>query len=192
MEPASGPGPRLSVIARLGRTRGLRGEIYGDGGWPAARYAALDAVWLRRPDGALALDGGPLKPLSVVAYKERLIFRFAGVDSIEAAEPLQGLEVVLPPEQRPRLDEGEVYLADLIGCVVLDRRSGNRIGTVAGWQEFGGPVLLEVTAEGRPAEAALLIPFARSICVEIDPEARRIVLDPPEGLLELNEPEPGA
>jgi 16S rRNA processing protein RimM len=180
------------VIARLGRTRGIRGEIYGDGGWPVGRYSGLSAVWLRRPGGPLALDGRPVRPVSVTPYKGRLIFRFEGVDSIEAAEPLQGLEVVIPAEARPRLDDGEVYLADLVGCLVIDRRSGRTLGAVTGWQEYGGPVLLEVAAGEQSAGDALLIPFARSICVEIDPAGRRIVIDPPEGLLELNEPEPGA
>jgi 16S rRNA processing protein RimM len=187
------PGEReWSVIARLGRTRGLKGEIYGEGDWPAAQYAALERVWLRCAEGTLALEGRPLRPVSVAAYKGRLIFRFEGVDSIEAAEPLERLEVVIPREDRPSLAAGEVYLADLIGCAAVHRLTGETIGTVSGWQETGGPLLLELkAANGREGEP-LLIPFARGICVEIDPAGRRIVVDPPEGLLELNEAESGA
>lgn len=192
MDRAPAPPSGWSVIARLGKTRGLKGEIYGEGPWAAEKYAALSAVWLRRPGGPLALEGRSLKPVSVVPYKGALIFRFDGIDSIEAAGPLQRLEVVIPKQDRPAIGEDEVYLADLIGCEVVDRRTGLTLGAVAGWQEFGGPLLLEVAARGEIGGEPLLIPFARSICVEIDPANRRVVVDPPEGLLELNAPEPGA
>ena len=59
-------------------------------------------------------------------------------------------------------------------------------------EERKGPVLLEVAVGSGRGSDPLLIPFARSICLEIDPAARRIAVDPPEGLLELNEPESGA
>lgn len=180
-----------SVIARLGRTRGLKGEIYGDGDWPPERYAALKQVWLREAGGAFALDGRPFRPESVARYKGRLVFRFEGVESIGAAEALERLEVVIPKEDRPPLAEGEVYLADLIGYEAVHRRTGQRLGSVTGWQDFGGPLLLELAVPGR-AQEPVLIPFARSICVEVDAAARRIVVDPPAGLLELNEPESGA
>jgi len=182
-----------SVIARLGKTRGLKGEIYGDGSWPAARYAELKQVWLR-PAGqqAGAATIGPLKLVSATAYKGRLIFRFEGVDSIEAAGAFERLEVVIPNEDRPHLAEGEFYLADLVGCQAVHRRTGQKLGVVTGWQDCGGPVLLELAPEGGRQGDALLIPFARGICVEIDPAAGRIVIDPPDGLLELNGPETGA
>jgi ribosomal 30S subunit maturation factor RimM len=68
-----------------------------------------------------------------------------------------------------------------LGCEVTDRRTGAGLGRVIGWQEGGGSGLLQV-------EGDLLIPFVRAICVEIDPEAKRIVVDLPEGLKELNRP----
>ena len=61
--------------------------------------------------------------------------------------------------------------------------SAPRLGEVIRWQECGGPNLLEVKMR---AGGELLIPFARSLCVEIDVAARRIVVDLPEGLKELN------
>ena len=76
-------------------------------------------------------------------------------------------------------------MSDLVGCRVEDARSGREIGRVTGWQEFDSPfVTLEVTpgAGGQP----LLVPFVRAICVEVDPAGRRIRIDPPEGLLDLN------
>jgi 16S rRNA processing protein RimM len=191
MSGGTNPPPAESwvTLARLGRTRGLKGEIYADANEEPERFAELKRVWLRRQDGEFAHGGEALPVVEVRPYKGRLLFRFAGVDSIDAAEGLMECDVVVPREERPALEEGEFYLADLVGCEVFDRKSGRRLGTVSGWRESGGPVLLEMTAEGGRPEEAVWIPFARSICVEIDPADRRLVVDPPEGLLELNSPE---
>ncbi len=175
------------MVARLGRTRGLHGEIYADGSLEPERFAELKRIWLRKPGGEPLNGGEPLEVLAIRPYKGRLVFSFAGVESIEAAEPFEHCEAVVPAGDRPALDEGEYYLSDLVGCEVIHRGTGMRLGTVTGWQDFGGPELLEVLADGaRPGDAAW-IPFAKAICVEIDPARRRIVVDPPEGLLELNQ-----
>ena len=79
------------------------------------------------------------------------------------------------------MDEGEYFQSDLIGCEVVDRRTGESIGRVTAWDEGGGAGLLVV-------DNNLLIPFARSICVEIDPAAKRIAVELPEGLKDLNRP----
>lgn len=173
-------------VARLGRTRGLKGEIYGDSGIEAERLGRLEQVWLRSPEGAWLRDREPLEIGRVRAFKDRLLFQFVGVDSIEAAEALERCEVLIPKSERQPLDTGEYYFADLVGCAVFDRASGRKLGVVTGWQQYGGPDVLEVQVEGAPPETVAMVPFARSICVEIDPAGRRIVVDPPEGLLELN------
>jgi 16S rRNA processing protein RimM len=173
-------------VARLGRTRGLKGEIYGDSGIEAERLGRLEQVWLRTPEGAWLRDREPLEIGKVRAYKDRLLFQFVGVESIEAAEALERCEVLIPKSERQPLAEGEFYFADLVGCEVFDRASGRKLGVVTGWQQYGGPDVLEVQVEGAPPETVAMVPFARSICVEINPAGRRIVVDPPEGLLELN------
>lgn len=115
-------------------------------------------------------------------HGDRVIYKFRGIDSISQAEPLVGADVCIPAAQRPALSEGEYYQSDLIGYHVIDRATGRALGAVSGWQEYGGPPLLEVHGKsGRE----ILIPFAASICVRIDPEARRIEVDLPEGLDEL-------
>jgi ribosomal 30S subunit maturation factor RimM len=67
----------------------------------------------------------------------------------------------------------------LVGCNVVDHSTGESYGRVAEWQEAGGSGILEL-------EDGLLIPFVRSICVEIDPAAKRIAVELPEGLKDLN------
>lgn len=108
-----------------------------------------------------------------------LIFKFLGVDTISDAERLTGAEVRVPLSQRMRLDEGEFFQDDLVGCQVVERSTGQSLGQVSGWEDGGGSGLLVV-------EGGLLIPFSRSICVEIDPAAKRIAVELPEGLKDLN------
>ena len=112
-------------------------------------------------------------------HGDRLIFKFVGIDSISAAEPLAGFEVFIPGEERSALPDGEYYLSDLIGYEVIDQKTGQTIGVVADWQEHGGPPLLEVR---RTNGSELLIPFAKTICVVIDTVLRRVEVDLPEGL----------
>jgi 16S rRNA processing protein RimM len=107
-----------------------------------------------------------------------LIFKFRGVDSISDAEQLSGAEVRVPLSQRVQLDPDEFFESDIVGCEVVDRQTGASLGRVSEWQEGGGAGLLVV--------GDLLIPFAKSICVEIDPAARRIAVELPEGLKDLN------
>jgi len=117
---------------------------------------------------------------SVWYHKDQPIFKFKGVDSIGAAEPLAGRDVFIPESERGPLDEGEYYLSDLVGCRLLDAASGREIGTVTAWQETGGPVVLEVD-DGR-----VLVPFVRSILVLIDPVHREIRAELPDGMETLN------
>lgn len=114
-------------------------------------------------------------------HRGLVIFKFAGVDSISDAERLVGTDVSIPIEERPAASDGEFYQTDLIGCEVVDA-AGQRIGTVQNWHEYGGTPLLGVlTANGKE----LLVPFAKSICTSIDLALRKIVVELPEGLTEL-------
>jgi len=122
----------------------------------------------------------PYELESVWYHYDQPIFKFKGVDSIGAAEPLAGSELTIPAEERFPLEQDEFYLSDLVGCLMVDDSSGREIGKVTGWQETGGPVVLEVD-DGR-----LLVPFAKSILKRIDPVARVIRSELPEGLEDLN------
>jgi len=115
-------------------------------------------------------------------HGDHLIFKFQGVDTISEAEKLAGAEVSIPLEHRAALAEEEYYESDLVGCQVMDA-TGRSLGVVSDFTQTGGTPLLEVkTTENRE----LLIPFANSICTRIDIEHKQIVVNPPEGLLDLN------
>jgi 16S rRNA processing protein RimM len=169
------------TLARVDRSRGNRGEVaatcFTSG---PERFAGLEVV-LVGPDGPLG-GGRRFAVENAWSHQGRLILKFQGVGSISEAEALRGLDVCLPIAERAPLAEGEYYLTDLVGCDVVDG-SGARIGVVDGWQETdGAPRLLEV----RGARGELLVPLVPAICRRIDPAARRIEVDLPEGLAELN------
>jgi 16S rRNA processing protein RimM len=115
-------------------------------------------------------------------HGDQLIIKFAGVDTISDAERLAGADVSIPMEQRAELGEGDYFQTDLVGCEVVDL-AGRTLGVVTEFQETGGTPLLEVKT---PAGGELLIPFAASICNKIDLGTRRIEVNLPEGLEELN------
>ena len=168
------------AIAQLGKTRGNRGEVTAVAlSSKPERYQALQEVFLFAPDGSAG--GEKYEIESTWFHGGTLVFKFRGVDSISDAELLYGREVRVPASERTRLDVGEYFQSDLIGCQVVDKRTGDSIGQVTAWDDGGGTGLLVV-------DNSLLIPFARSICVEIDPAAKRIAVELPEGLKDLNRP----
>ena len=161
------------TVALLGRTRGNRGEITALAlSSKPERYQALRDVYL--------FGGGePHQIESAWFHDGILILKFRGIDTISDAEKLVGAEVRIPASQRIPLEPGEFFQTDLIGCEVVERKTGQSLGHVTRWEDSGGCGMLIVENE-------LMIPFARSICVEIDPAARRIAVELPEGLKDLN------
>jgi len=127
-----------------------------------------------RPPGEYQLE-------SVRNVSGSMLLKFRGIESIEDAEPWRGAEVRIPRSERVQLESGEFFLSDLTGCEVVERGTGQSLGVVTGWNDGGASGLLEVGPD-------LLIPFARSICVGIDVAARRIEVELPEGLKDLNRP----
>ena len=165
------------TIARLGRPRGNRGELTSISlSSKPERYQSLREVVLFTPTGSRAAIVE-----STWFHQATLIFKFQGIDTISDAETLAGAEVRVPLSQRAPLDPGEFFQSDLIGCQVFDRASGERLGAVADWEDSGGSGMLVL-------DDGLLIPFARAICVAIDVPNRRIEVELPPGLKELNRP----
>lgn len=165
------------TVAVLVRPRGVRGEItaVSHSGHPE-RFAQLKTVRLFHSEGPW--PGNEYQVERVWDHMGTLVFKFAGVDSMNDAEPLRGAEVRIPATERVALDPGEYFQSDLIGCEVRDHQSKRVIGHVTGWEEYGGPSLLQVDG-GR-----ILIPFVKAICVDIRPADRVIETSLPEGLEE--------
>ncbi len=117
------------------------------------------------------------------------IFHFAGIDSINDAERLRGLEVQVPFSERFAFRPDRHYISDLLGCAVWEQGAAGPLGTVREVQNAGegarGPAESWLLAVETP-RGELLIPLAAEICTLVDTDARRIEVRLPEGLLDLN------
>ncbi len=168
---AADPDQDWVTVAILLRARGIRGELAAIPLSKPERYVTLREVFLFP-------EGSRREVESAWFHENRLILKFRGVDSMSDAEPLAGCEVRVPRAERIELDPGEYFESDLIGCEVVERNGGAALGRVIALRDGGSSGVLEL-------EGGLLIPFARAICVSIEPEAGRIVVDLPAGLKEL-------
>jgi 16S rRNA processing protein RimM len=184
--PAGDPEPDLDLVlvGRIARPNGLRGDvaINPETDFPEDRFAPGAQLLLTRRERAVS--AGTIERVQIAAarfHNGRPIVRFEGFGSIEAVEPLGGASLWIRADSRPPLPEGHYYHDALIGCAV-ETIAGQVVGQVTRIDAFGSAPLLVVT-DGRHD---VLIPLAEAICVRIDPAARRIVIDPPDGLLDVN------
>jgi len=171
--------PSFIAIARIARTRGNRGEVLADlyTDFPD-RFNELREVWLVSGEGT---DRRRVALEKSWEYKGRIVLKFEGVNSISDAEPFAGYWVEIPAGQAMPLPEGSYFDHDLVGCAVQDL-DGNPIGRVSEVLHFAGSSQLVVYSMGRE----ILIPAVGSICVRISIGEKRITIDPPEGLLDLD------
>lgn len=161
----------LVRIGKVVRAVGLKGHL-GVAGTEGA-LAELEALTLRSPGAA------PVRRRIEEARPQGRVWavKVEGVSDRTAAEGLVGAEVLAPQEDLPEAGEGRLLWADLEGLEVVTA-AGAAVGRVTGLYETGAVDVLVVTGQG----GEKLIPLAPY--VEVDLEARRIVVDPPEGLLE--------
>jgi 16S rRNA processing protein RimM len=168
----------MALVGRIARAHGNRGQVIVnlDTDFPGERF---------RPGAELfAMRGGVVTPLTLTTVRfqsERPVIGLAGIETIEAAESLAGLELRIPAGQLAVLPPGAFYHHDLVGCRV-ETRTGAPVGTVEAVEGTADASRLVVA--GTAGE--ILIPLAADICTTIDVHARRIVIDPPVGLLDLN------
>ncbi len=167
----------LVAIARIARPHGLRGELSADvlTDFPE-RFDGLENV-------IVLLAGDERRELKIERFRfqnERILLKFVGIDRIEDTEFLRNAEICVSEEEAVKLDEDEFFDWELSGCSV-ETVEGGAVGTVKELLRTGGTEVLVI--EG--AEKEYLIPFAESICTVVDVEKKRIVIDPPEGLLEF-------
>ena len=165
------------TIARIARPQGIRGEVIADllTDFPE-RFADLKIARVKMSNGNLA----NLQLESHRPHKGRILLKFAGYDTMNASEGLRGARVIIARDQLVKLPEDSYYEFDLIDCDVVTA-SGEPVGRVTGVRHFGAAPLLAVGN----GEREHLIPLVSSICLEVDIANKRVVIDPPEGLLEL-------
>lgn len=167
----------LVAIARILRPRGLKGEVVAEilSDFPE-RFKGLENVTALMPDHSRA----KLKIEEHWFQKNRVILKFRHYDSVETAEDLRDAEICVSEAEAVSLEADEYFDWQLIDCNVVTVE-GETIGTVSGVMRTGGTEILEIKGEGRD----FLIPFAESICIEVDILNKLIRIDPPEGLLDF-------
>ena len=169
----------MVLIGRVARTHGLRGDVIvqPETDFVAERFHVGATMWTR--------SGGRDEELTVAAMRlqnGRPVVGFEGVSSIDLAARLAGQELRVSEASLQPLAPGQYYEHELMGCVV-ETLGGDEVGIVGRVESgVGGSRLVVQGARGE-----VLIPLAEYICREIDTTTRRIRIDPPDGLLELNE-----
>jgi 16S rRNA processing protein RimM len=169
----------MAVVGRVARPHGLKGQVAvnPETDFIEDRFAAGATVWTRSAAGEERLIVASLR-----LQNGRPIVGFVGFDRIEDVERLAGLELRVPEDALQALQPGTYYEHQLVGCVV-ETTAGDVVGEVTGVE--GGAGASRVVVSGPRGE--ILVPLAVDICVEIDVAHKRIRIDAPEGLLELNE-----
>lgn len=169
----------MVVVGRIVRPQGHRGQVVvaPETDFPGRRYARGEVLYAQRNEGIVPLRVSASRP-----HQGRWVLEFEGLASMDAAETWRDAELRVPESTLPRLDAGAYWVHDLVGCQVVTV-GGDLVGTVRKVDLATGIPLL-VLDEGSTA----LIPFVDAICRVVDTDGRRITIDPPEGLIDLNRP----
>jgi len=176
--------PGYLVVGHVARVHGIKGEVYVQllTDHPEASFAS--GVVLHLGDASASKPDPQLPPVRVDAvrpFKQGMLVRFVGFDDRGQAERiLAGRYLLRETEALQPLAADEVYYHQRLGCTV-ETVSGTVLGEVTEVYELAPSDLLEVRGGGR----SYMIPFRREVVVDVDVEGRRLLVDPPEGLLDL-------
>lgn len=175
--------PGFLVVGHLTKPHGIQGEILVKPLTDHPEGTFAPGVVLFLADGSARNPDPAFPPLRVADARHRhtgVIVDFEGIDSRNEAEILRGRYLLRDISEVAPLGEGEVFMHQLVGMEVVTV-DGTSLGTVREVYELAPTELLEV----RGGAKEIMIPFQKEIVREVDPEARRITVDPPEGLLDL-------
>jgi 16S rRNA processing protein RimM len=174
--------PDFLVVGHVAKPHGTRGELLVQPLTDHPGDVFAPGVVLRPADAAGAEPDPDLPPLridGVRPFQKGWLVSFGGVEDRDAADLLRGRYVLIERSRLPALAEGEVFLHQLRGLRV-ETVQGAEVGEVTAVYEVPPTRLLEVRRVG----GTVLVPFVGSIVREVDVEGGRLVIDPPEGLLE--------
>ena len=119
---------------------------------------------------------------AVRAHGSRLLVRLSGVADRASADTLRGSVFVIDSADLPPIDEPDTYYDHQLEGLRVRTTAGRDIGTVA---EVLHTAAGELLAVDRDQASELLVPFVSAIVTSVSLEDRVVEIDPPEGLLEL-------
>lgn len=167
----------MLLVGLVHRPHGLAGEVSVE---PRTEFPGR-FVSGSRVEWSLAGRTRSLTIRSSRPHGERLLLAFDGVSTVEEARMLAGGELAVPEEEAAAAPEGFLWSHRIEGWRCEDVR-GRLAGTVRHLERTpAGPLLALETVSGREA----LVPFVSPIVVAVDETGRRIIIDPPDGLLDL-------
>jgi 16S rRNA processing protein RimM len=168
----------MALVGRIARAHGNRGQVIVDPetDFPEQRFRPGAVVYIRHGDATESLTIE-----NVRFHRGRPIIGLTGIETIDAAEKLSGRELRVSADALQPLPPGSFYHHDLIDCAVV-APDGASIGHVTGVE--GGAAGSRLVVQGAAGE--ILIPLAEGICVDVDVTRKKIVVAPPDGLLNLN------
>jgi 16S rRNA processing protein RimM len=175
-------GPEYLVVGHVSKAHGTRGELMV---WPLTDHP--DEVFAPGQQVLLGTESGEVgdEPVELVVeasrpFKKGVLVHLSGVRDRTQAEALTTRYLLVPAGERRGLEEGEVFYHQLLGLMV-ETVAGEEVGRVREVYETEPSHLLEVKGAG----GVHLIPFTRQVVRRVDVEAGRLVIEPPEGLLDL-------
>jgi 16S rRNA processing protein RimM len=165
------PGGEYITLALVVKTQGRHGEVgvelHTD--VPNRFVAGMKLSALAKGQDARR----ELKVEELWPHKGLLILKFAGVDSMNDAEMLIGSELQVPGAERAKLEQGWTYVSDLVGSIVLDHAGAGE-----------APLLTVANAAGKKFD----VPFAEAYLEGVDVAGKRVLMNLPGGMLEVNAP----
>jgi len=159
------------IVAKIGAPHGVRGEVKL---WPFTQEPMAIAEYgpLETKDGARRFEIEAVR-----AAGNHLVAQLKGVADREAAQALTNIELYVPRDRLPAIDEGHTYYhSDLIGLDAVGE-DGLQIGTIHAVHDFGAGSVLEITPLG--SGDTLMLPFTETTVPKVDLTAKQVVVVPP-------------
>ena len=175
-----GPWREMALVGVVARAHGRRGEVVvrPETDFPEERFRAGGTLFVER-----AGEPAEARIRAARFHRGRPVVAFDGVETLGEAEGLRGAELRIPEAALRPLPADTWYEHELAGCSVRTV-GGEEVGTVGGVEGPAGAKRLLVRREGVEVD----VPLVAEICVSIDAGAGAIVIDPPDGLLDVNRP----
>jgi 16S rRNA processing protein RimM len=172
-------GARHVVVGRLRKPHGLKGDctLFPLTDDPETIFAPGREVWV--VDLAGDTVAGPLKVERSRSYHREWLVKLAGVENRDALDPFRGLFLGVPQEALGPLGEDEVYLHELDGFSVR-LADDTPLGLVSAVYDLPTGIMIEVQGPKRE----FLLPYKKEFVRQVDRAGRRLVIAPPEGLIE--------
>lgn len=177
--------PAFIIVGRVRKAHGIRGEVVVEviTDAPDAIFASGRRVYAGTASGDISPARLELHLRSVRPFNEGILVGFAEVPDRNAAETWRGRYLLLPAEELPPPDDGEVYVHELVGMRV-QLVGGQPVGTVEETYELPQGLAIDVRRDAPREQETVMLPYDERTVASVDKAARVIVVTPPEGLVE--------